>query len=66
MEDWCKGLQCLGVFFDGWVEDVNHVLELHRKETVTCYGTRRSFKTSACSNKENESPQTDSEVKVRG
>ena len=44
MEDWSKGLQHRGVFFEGWVEDLDQVLESHRKATVTSYGTHRSSK----------------------
>ena len=66
MEDWNRGLKCRGVFFEGWVEDLDQVLESHRKTTVTSYGTRRSSKTSAaCSNKENDQSQKESEKKVR-
>ena len=48
------------------MEDLDQVLESHRKTTVTSYGTRRSSKTSAaCSNKENDQSQKESEKKVR-
>ena len=65
MEDWSKGLQRRGVFFDGWVEDIDGVLDTHKKATVTTYGTRHSSKVSgACSNKENEAPKNESEKEV--
>ena len=64
MEDWSKGLQRRGVFFEGWVEDLDQVLESYRKATVTSYGTRRSSKAAACSNKENDESQNDSKMKV--
>ena len=64
MEDWSKGLQQRGVFFEGWVENLDQVLESHRKATVTSYGTHRSSKTSACNDKENDKPQIDGKMKV--
>ena len=64
MEDWSKGLQQRGVFFEGWVENLDQVLESHRKATVTSYGTRHSSKTSACNDKENDKPQNDGKMKV--
>jgi len=64
MEDWSKGLQHRGVFFEGWVEDLDQVLESHRKATITSYGTRRSSKAAACNNKENDKPQNDRKMKV--
>ena len=64
MDDWSRGLQHRGVFKEGWVEDLDHILESHRKATVTSYGTCHSSKTSACTNKENHKPQNDQKMKV--
>ena len=36
---WAKGLKRSGLYFDGFVDDVECVLEKHRKDTVTFYGT---------------------------
>jgi len=47
-----------------WVENLDQVLESHRKATITSYGTRRSSKAAACSNKENNKPQNDSKMNV--
>ena len=63
MEDWSKGLQHKGVFLEGWVDDVDQVLESHRRATVTSYGTRRSKK-SGCTNKENIELHNGKEMKV--
>ena len=45
-------------------EDLDKVLESHRKATVTSYGTSRSSKTSACTNKKHNGPQNDRKMKV--
>ena len=39
---WAKGLKRSGLYFDGFVDDIESVLEQHRKDTVTFYGTRNS------------------------
>ena len=39
---WAKGLKRSGLYFDGFVDDIESVLEQHRKDTVTVYGTRNS------------------------
>ena len=43
---WTEGLKSNGLYFEGYVNDVDHLLEHHRAETVTTYGTRRSRGTS--------------------
>ena len=43
---WTEGLKSNGLHFKGHVDDVNHLLENHRAETVTMHGTRRSRGTS--------------------
>ncbi len=44
----------LSLYYEGWVSDIDKVLQIHSQETLTCYGTRRSCKTSVCENKENK------------
>ena len=39
---WAKGLKKSGLYYDGFVDDIEAVLEQHCKETVTFYGTRNS------------------------
>ena len=39
---WAKGLKKSGLYYDGFVDDIEAVLEQHRKETITFYGTRNS------------------------
>lgn len=63
MPSWAEGLERRSLYFEGFVDDVDSVLELHRRETVTYYGTRTSS-TSKCvpdincdSNKENMKTQ---------
>ncbi len=36
---------------EGWVSDIDKLLQIHTQETLTCYGIRRSCKTSVCENK---------------
>ena len=58
---WAEGLKKCGTYFEGYTEDLEGTLELHRRDTVTTWGIRRSQKklpTSGESNKENESKST--------
>ncbi len=43
---WTAGLKCRGLYYEGWVGSLDECLSRHAKATVTCYGTRRSNKTS--------------------
>ena len=43
-EHWTNGLVKQGVYFEGWVSDLDSVLASHSRATVTCYGIRRSTK----------------------
>jgi len=53
---WSSGLARIRQYYEGIVENVESILELHRKDTVTTYGTRTSFKSSKSNNdKENDS-----------
>ena len=57
---WAKGLKRSGMYYEGIVEDLDEVLEAHRRITMTTYGTRTSkIKQIAFieSNKENENIQ---------
>ena len=47
MEHWTTGLVKQGVYYEGWVSDLDSVLASHSRETVTSYGTRRSTKNTA-------------------
>ena len=42
MDNWKAGLVQSGTYYEGFVEDVEQVLQGHQQETVTCYGTRHS------------------------
>ena len=48
MGEWTTGLIQHGLYWEGWVTDIDSVLGNHSKATVTCYGTRRSSKASGC------------------
>lgn len=53
---WAEGLKKCGTYYDGYVEDLAGTLELHRRDTVSTWGVRRSQKKiSGEENKENES-----------
>ena len=43
---WSIGLMRIGEYYEGIVNNVENTLELHRKDAVTTYGTRTSFKSS--------------------
>ena len=45
---WAEKLQKHGNYYEGIVESdkVDHILELHKRETVTSYGTRTSVASS--------------------
>lgn len=60
MDDWTKNLKQSGLYYEGWVDDVEQVLDIHKRATVTSYGTRRSStvsvipSTAAASDKDTE------------
>ena len=67
MDDtWSEGLAKVGLYYEGYVDDLEEILESHRLCTQTSYGTRHSKK-STCeagnSNKENEDNSTETKVK---
>ena len=39
---WAEGLKKVGTYYEGYVEDLEGTLELHRRDTVTTWGIRRS------------------------
>ena len=39
---WTEGLSPRGLYFEGFVDDADALLEQHKADTVTTYGTRRS------------------------
>ena len=41
---WAKGLKRSGMYYEGIVENLDDVLEAHRRITMTTYGTRTSKK----------------------
>lgn len=53
---WSEGLQKRGTYYEGYVDDLDSVLESHRRDTVTSWGTRRSSKAQRIEDKENLSP----------
>ena len=52
---WSEGLQKRGTYYEGYVDDLESVLEAHRRDTITSWGTRRSSKAQILDseNKEN-------------
>ena len=41
---WAGGLTKNGTYFEGFVDDLEFILESHKRETVTTWGIRRSNK----------------------
>ena len=39
---WAEGLKKVGTYYEGYVEDLEGTLELHRQDTVTTWSIRRS------------------------
>ena len=60
--DWATqfGLACKGNYYEGFVDNASSVLEIHKRQTVTTWGTRRSTSSgSACTeDKENTLPES--------
>ena len=62
---WMNGLQRVGTYYEGYIDDFEPAFEDYRRETVTSWGTRRSslaIKTTAVEDKENKSPCPNNEV----
>ena len=63
---WSAELAKVGLYYEGFVDDLEEILESHRRCTQTSYGTRHSKK-STCetviSDKENEDNSTETEVR---
>ena len=47
---WNKNLKQVGQYFTGYVDDLQTVLELHKIDTVSTFGTRTSRKSSIAIN----------------
>lgn len=59
MDNWTSGLTHNGRYYERCVEDAEKVINEHKRATVTCYGTRRSSKTSVEQQlKENADPES--------
>ena len=43
---WTRGLNKSGLYYEGFVDDLEDTLEAHRRYTLTTYGTRTSKKPS--------------------
>ena len=64
---WANGLGQSGEYFEGIVGNAAEVLEMHKQDTVTTFGIRRSEKTSALKNECNKENEHISKTpKVRG
>ena len=57
---WSESLQKRGTYYEGYVDDLESVLEAHRRDTVTSWGTRRSSKAQRTDNKKNLAPSASS------
>ena len=67
--NWTANLDARGLYYEGLVEDIGTLLEMHKLSTVTTYGTRRSRRlaqsTTIMSPDENTSEQTQNKEKAR-
>ena len=45
-QSWTHGLKRVGLYYSGFVDNLEDVLEMHRRSTLTTYGTRTSKKPS--------------------
>ena len=64
--NWKSGLQRVGTYYEGYIDNLEPVLENYRRDTVTSWGTRRSssaIKTATLEEKENTPPSTKGKVK---
>ena len=64
-DHWKSGLQRVGTYYEGYIDDFDLVFEDYRRDTVTSWGTRRSssvIKTPAVEDKENKSPFLNNEL----
>ena len=64
---WAEGLSVAGLYYDGVVDEskLQEVLELHKRDTVSTFGTRCSHRMSKTENTANpgqESANTLSEI----
>ena len=65
---WAKGLKAVGkYYFSGIVDNVNSLLELHRRDTLCTFGTRTSVQkprvgSGGGDNGENNDPENNSKV----
>ena len=61
---WARGLKEYGNYYEGIVESAELALEMHKHETVTTFGVRRTEKSKSSpaihSNKENENNENNS------
>ena len=57
MVEWQKELQQKGLYYEGITDGtrLDEILELHRRSTVSTFGTRRSCRTTIASVSENVS-----------
>ena len=52
---WFKGLMKVELYYEGFVDNLEEVLEGHKRCTMTSYGTRNSKKSNKLgNNKEND------------
>ena len=61
---WSKGLKHSGLYYEGIVDDCHQVLELHRRSTMSTFGTRTSYRAQSKSFGEDSKENKDSKVTV--
>ena len=60
---WSKGLKRSGLYYESIVDDCNQVLELHRRSTMSTFGTRTSYRAQSKSVSEEDTLDEDKENK---
>ena len=65
--NWTANLDARGLYYEGLVEDIDTLLEMHKLCTVTTYGTRRSRRQaqSTIMSSDENSEQIQNEEKTR-
>ena len=61
---WSEGLQKRGTYYEGYVDDLDSILEAHCRDTITSWGTHRSSKAHRTENKENLAPSDPDQYQV--
>ena len=62
---WARDLKKVGLYYEGFVEDIDSLRQKHQAATVSTYGIRRSRSNNHRKIEENDDQCTNKENKVR-